>query len=408
MRRLLQGPGNGRMLRGSRIGRLLQGPGIGRLLASAALALALSPAAAVASTPPASVPPASVPPASPPPELVAFERQAEALHVNSVSFSALYEVSLSLPSAKGFSFTLPIEGTGEMSLSSQEGFVKAGIFGQDAEARIVGHTTYVRRRGASEPVEGRPWVRETHRGSAASIDPLTLGSGVASATTKGQSPEASAAGTFAGLVGLLDKATAVTEVGPEIVNGSQATEFAATLAPSTLFAGLSTELRAHMKKLGKLTAQLYVFFAPDGLPVRTSWTVGAGAIRITASIDILATEVPVSVKAPPADRTIGAARYKRLEAAKKRREAAQRRRVQACLKSERLQRRRGHRSTSRRPAGCLGAIVLRHRPRRAHVTRFPATGGARHIYVALLRSLREDHGASQRRSARGGQAASGR
>ncbi len=303
------------------------------LAASASLAAALVCLAPQAGAAPSPVGPPEAAGSSLPPELVALEQKMQALHVNSVRFSALYELSLgSLPGTKGFSLTLPIEGTGEASVSPEEGFAKVGLFGQDTEVRIVGHTTYTRKPNASEADKGRPWVRETHSNAVAGIDPLGLGSGVAGAGTNGEAQGASSAGSFDGLAGVLNESTTVTEVGPEIVNGRQATEFAATLSPTKLLAGVSTELLAHMKRLGSLSAQLYVFFAPNGLPVRASWTVGAGRARITASVDILATEVPVTVKAPPADKTISAARYKKLEAAKKRREKAQQRRLRRCIK----------------------------------------------------------------------------
>lgn len=300
------------------------------LLAGAAVALmcALSPTAAAAAS---LAPPA----ATPPPDLVTFEQQAEALHVNSVKFSVLYELSLgSFPGLKGMSFTLPIEGEGVMSTSPAEGSLKAGIFGQDTEVRLVGDTSYIRKPTIAEMDKGRPWVREDHKRSTAGVDPIGLGGNVVGATTSGEAGEAPAGGSFAGLIDALSGASAITEVGPEIVNGSEATEFAATLSPQRLLAGISNELLEKAHKLGKLTASLYVFFAPNGLPVRTSWTFGAGKLRITSSVDILETEVPVSVQAPPADKTISAKRLKQLEAAKQREERSEHRRLNACIKQE--------------------------------------------------------------------------
>lgn len=297
-----------------------------RLLATAAVALvcAASPTTASASLAP--------PAATPPPDLVAFEQQAEALEVNSVKFSVLYEISLgSFPGLKGMSFTLPIEGEGETSLSPEEGFAKAGIFGMTTEVRVIGDTSYTRKPSATQLDKGRPWVREAHKRSIAGVDPLSLGSNVVSTTTSGEAGEAPS-GPFAALIEALSGAQTLTEVGPEIVNGSEATEFAATLSPNRLLAGISHELLEKAHKLGKLTASLYVFFAPNGLPVRTSWTFSAGKVRITSSVDILETEVEVSVKAPPASKTIGAKKLKKLEAAEKRKERARRKRFDACVK----------------------------------------------------------------------------
>jgi len=182
------------------------------------------------------------PAATPPPDLVAFEQKAEALHVNSVKFSVLYEITLgSLPGAsKGISLTVPIEGEGEMSVSPEEGFAKAGIFGLDTEMRVIGDTTYTRKSSAGHLDKGRPWVREVRKHSAASVDPFGIGGLVAVATTKGEAEEASPSGSFAGMTGVIAGVSSVTEVGPEIVNGSEATEFAMTLSPRKLLSGLST------------------------------------------------------------------------------------------------------------------------------------------------------------------------
>lgn len=263
-----------------------------------------------------------------PPDLVALEQKAEALHVNSVSFTVLTEV----PAEVG-SLVLSFRGSGVASVSPEEASMESEMLGVTNKTRVVGHAIYTYSFVAAAHDKGRPWVRR-HHAAGLGVDPLSLDGAVFSTSGVGSGIEAgtAAGGSFAGIARAFAEASSVTEVGPEIVNGSQATEFSATLSPSEFLAGLSQEFPKVKRKLGKLSARLYVSFAPDGLPVRTSWTVGDRAMRITSTIDITATEVPVSVKAPPADKTIGAARLKKLLARQWRRERARMRREKACMK----------------------------------------------------------------------------
>lgn len=271
-----------------------------------------------------------------PPELLAFEQAAEALHVNSIRFSASFEEDFSIPlsHSKTLPLDLPVQATGEESTVPRRAKIEIGVLGESTEARVIGETAYVRRLTPSDlggVASGRTWTREAGGELARStgVDPFSLGgsfvgsvSGSEGGGETAASGEAPAASSFAGLSKALATATSITDVGPELVDGAQATEFAATLEPATLLAKLSAQQEAELRKLGgkgRVTAVLDVFFAPNGLPVRTSWSVAFGVERIAASVDVLATEVPVEVQAPPADKTIAASRLKQLEAAKKKR-----------------------------------------------------------------------------------------
>lgn len=271
-----------------------------------------------------------------PPELESLELRGEALHVNTVRFRMSLEEAFDLKLGEGrsFDFDLPIEGEGVASESPEAAVFHLDTLGQDAEVRVLDGTTYVKRAtglGSPEVAPKRTWKREPGI-EGGGTDPLTLGTGISgnvASEDEGSAGSPGAAGNpVSGIAQALAAASTITQVGPEIVNGSQATEFAATLEPSALLGKDFPKLRATLEKIEEkqgheahITAQLDVFFAPDGLPVRTNWIVSAGVATITVSVDILATEVPVHVEAPPAAKTISAKRLKRLEEAHSKRGA---------------------------------------------------------------------------------------
>jgi hypothetical protein len=265
-----------------------------------------------------------------PPELESLEQRGEALHVGSVRFRMSLDESfdLKLPQGHSFDFDLPVQAEGVARESPEAAVFRVDTLGQKTEVRAIGGATYVKRAagpGSPEVAPKRTWKRESGV-EGAGTDPLTLGTGITGEVSSedggGAGPPTASGNPVSGIASALASASSITQVGPEIVNGAQATEFAATLEPSALLGADFPKLQAAVEKMeGKnggnvqITAQLDVFFAPDGLPVRTNWMVDAGVASITVSVDILATAVPVHVEAPPAAKTISATQLKKLEEA---------------------------------------------------------------------------------------------
>lgn len=202
--------------------------------------------------------------------------------------------------------------------------------------RTIGRAVYTYRPSVAGYDGGRPWVRSEnpppgHGGPSTglsaifdSVNPLSGGSGSAQ---KGSN------NLFAKLIGELNEAQSVREVGPASVDGQQTTEFTATIPLTDLLtprqqaeiektgssAALFTISPTVKTKLSEMTVTVELFIAPNGLPVRTISVLGdlgEGPDRsegIGSEIDLLGLEVPVHVHAPPARLTISQARLSRLE-----------------------------------------------------------------------------------------------
>lgn len=94
------------------------------------------------------------------------------------------------------------------------------------------------------------------------------------------------------------EATSAVEVGPAVVLGRQTAEF------------LLVRSNGHRR----LTRSVRVFFESNGLPVRIEWLFSLGGRKVLIDkIDVLATEIPVSVQPPPPSETISEAELLKIE-----------------------------------------------------------------------------------------------
>jgi hypothetical protein len=198
----------------------------------------------------------------------------------------------------------------ESSVSPRLAIIRAELLGGiSLQLRLIGEQEYERSPFLGLVVSDRPWVY---------ITPAERAKERANNATEGASP-VSAAGEpeagFAKLIAWLAKARSVVDIGPAVVNGQSTTEFRATLdlekSASAANAGSSKpKLR---KRLVREDETLDLYLASDGLPVRMHERVRIGKGRLDVTSDVLATEVPVSVTAPPASETISQAELEKQE-----------------------------------------------------------------------------------------------
>jgi hypothetical protein len=186
--------------------------------------------------------------------------------------------------------------TGEASLAPLAAkLYKKGSSGQLSSVAI-GSKVYVY--SPSRKHKGRPWLLLAGV-SAATLFPFHGQDNPAIEMNAGGT------GTYAELVDLLATANgAVTVVGSAVVDGQQTTELKATVRPFALIQGASS------KESGELTEQLEAFVTETGLPVRVVRSEHIEGVSLSETTDVLAVNVPVTVKPPPADKTIGEARLK--------------------------------------------------------------------------------------------------
>lgn len=262
-----------------------------------------------------------------------LEQKMGELQIHSLRFSALFDFGTLELIPKGGGFPFFLGGSGELSLSPVEGSFSLGLFGLTTETRLIGDTVYRYDESAGEHDGGRPWVRSTRKtmNNAVGISPTNIDGG--------QDPTLEATKPFAHLIEVFNSAASVLDGGPTVVEGQPVTEFEAPVNPYTVFDSKSQKVLALLEKFKVTAVKLDLFIAPDGLPVRTNYIVQAGPHSFTFTIDILAVNIPVSVQAPPADKTIDEAQLKKIE--QRRRRAA--RRIGRCIqKALRNQRRRRH------------------------------------------------------------------
>jgi hypothetical protein len=283
------------------------------LLASIALAPgdARAPAAWASSPVPSPVAPASPPPApaSLPPALRALEQKMEQLQIDSERYSqtirggAIVEVELKGRHGRRVErrrWSLGIGELGEVSIFPAEGQIFTGADRSRPNLIVIGSTLYVYSPGIARPDGGRPWVRST--------SPELAGAGTFF-PDHGRSDEVNlgGAGPYAGLINLL--ATAVSPVavaGQAIVDGQQTSEFTAVVEPLSLIKGLSPKTLRILHRQRR-SEKLEVFIAESGLPLRVISSTSTSSSVVSETTDILAVNIPVKVKQPPARRTIGEA-----------------------------------------------------------------------------------------------------
>lgn len=180
------------------------------------------------------------------------------------------------------------------------------------EDRQVGHEAFVQSPGIARKDGGRPWVQ-------INLDEPGTTGGEGFASIIGNGP-----GSLVGVLAKdIAKASLAKEIGPATVLGHRTTEFFLTISTTQVTVAAISSRHGHAAKstTGKtvrrrIELKLRVFFAPDGLPLRTDveYPLGRGR-RLYEQQTILATEVPLSVQAPSPSETITAAEAAKLEGA---------------------------------------------------------------------------------------------
>jgi hypothetical protein len=287
-------------------------------------ALAMTPGVAGSATPPAPVTPATpnAPPvaaAVAPAELQGLEAKMAQLQITSERFSIRTQgsfVSSTLTvTAKG---TCPAKGKchpvqhrhvthGKPHLVDVTHTIEADIAagtgettGADGRPRLIiaGSTLYLYAPERSGRGRKRPWLRQRLPAQATSpLDYILPFSSVAAHETN-----LGGSGPYGSLINLLHTAVGTfTAAGPVSIDGQQTSEFTATVIPAALFGfpdpGLPTLAEALPPE------KLQVFLSESGLPLRVVVTPRRKGHSLTQTTDLLAVNAPVSIKAPPANRT---------------------------------------------------------------------------------------------------------
>lgn len=277
---------------------------IALLALAAALLCAVTPAHAAAPLPPSAL--ATAPSAAVPPALQALEAKMAQLRVNSERYLRLISgtqvVESSSPPGHRHRRRVPvrIQQLGEVSLSPAVAELFGGADMTEPEVIVVGLTLYDHVPKGAVRYCGRSWVRHSHELSAADLFPF-----------HGSSLEVNlgGSGSYAGLLNLLATATGeISTVGPATVEGQATTEFTAHLQPLLLIRGLSSKEQTIAREHSPAVT-LTVFIAESGLPARVVIQVGNGASLFTQTTQVLATDVPVPVKAPPSRETASPREY---------------------------------------------------------------------------------------------------
>lgn len=292
--------------------------------------------AGVAPTAPAAETTPSQTQATVPPALQALEQQMGQIHFNTARISERFVFGelgspaggAELGSGVNKAKSLVIAAIGAIRLSPPAAMFVGGVEWLElppghslaagkTEVRTIGKTTYTYEPSVASFDGGRPWIRRRQKPSPKPRSRAVQLSAVfdSLAPTFADSAPDGSGGPFAKLIEDLNGAVAIREDGLVTVDGQQTTEFTASLSLVQLLAGeLSPkQLAAIKRKPDEATVELEVFIAPNGLPVRTTGVLGGRLEGIGTEQDILALEVPVVVRAPPANRTIGDARLRKLE-----------------------------------------------------------------------------------------------
>ncbi len=289
---------------------------LGRAGLVACLSLLLVPAAAPAA------PPA---PAPVPPDLQPLEHAMLTLPLTGVHFTASIGVSASgAPSGPFGSFgglararahraasESIITFSGEESFSPPAAQIQGSFLGLKIEVRLIGTTLYTYEPFIAEEDGGRPWVEKPGQQleHALGVELGSLGGSAGSAATQ----------AFGGVAQELTRALSVRELGARTIDGQATTGFDAIVDPTEIGAHSKRQVRALRKSFAR-RADLEVFIAGNGLPVRVLERVPVREHRHRHHVELLvqednaALESPVAVMAPPPRQTITAAALAKLEA----------------------------------------------------------------------------------------------
>jgi hypothetical protein len=282
----------------SRFAQLLRAPLVAAAflaLAAAGVATAAAPGVATASA--AGVATASMPASAPNvANIPAAAQPLVAKIANAKVTSERFSIAMVGPAAsrrgahgKPAAGTLAHVAVGEASLVPLRAkLYRRGSSGPLAEVAL-GSTIYINDASLSGH-KARPWVKAPGE-SAAGLFPFHGGSNY--------EIDAGGRGPYAELLNLLATASDLQVLGPASVAGQQTIELSATVQPLALVQGTVPG------DLGEASARMEVFVSEAGVPVRVVRRYGSAKNAAVETIDVLALNVHVSVKAPPKRRTVG-------------------------------------------------------------------------------------------------------
>jgi hypothetical protein len=274
--------------------------GLAALLATTAGASSISTSGAAALAPTGLLPP----------QLQALELKMEQLQLNSERFSRVTQGRITVTNEVngkpvGRSEHILLDGTelGEASLSPAAG--EAFLDGKHRPSLIaIGPSLYKYEASRKGARRHPPWVRSSNptASPAAYILPFQGGSPL--------EVHAGGTGSFAGLINLLTTSVGpVTLGGAAVVQGQPTTEFTAAVEPRLLIKGLTREEFANFEKEAPIES-LQLFLTESGLPVRVVSTIRTKGLESVNTTEILALNVPVTVKRPPTRETIARTRLR--------------------------------------------------------------------------------------------------
>jgi len=201
--------------------------------------------------------------------------------------------------------SLHVNQLGEVSISPAQGQVFDGAGRSMPNLIVVGSTFYSYSSKIARLDGGRPWVRSTIPG------PAGVGTFFPYHGRPGE-VNLGGAGSYAGLINLLATAVGpVATAGQAIVDGQQTSEFTAVVEPLSLIEGLPPKMLQTLRR-HRPREKLEVFITESGLPVRVIVSTRMSSSMASTTTDILAVNIPVGVKQPPARRTIGEAEFVKL------------------------------------------------------------------------------------------------
>ncbi len=246
------------------------------------------------------------PPPTVPAELRDLEAKTVALQITSLELKLTTSINLARHTPKGLAGLLDFGVEGVETTTPPAAAIKMTLFGHPLRLRIVGSKHFLFSWPLARRDGGRPWVELGH-GSLGKL----LG-GAVSPSEGGPASE-----SFTGLLAMLNEGRNLRALGPSTVDGWTVMGFQAEPSSSSLTSG-GGELaefasRKHRPK-GKPTETvvLSMYFASNGLPVRTSFVARAGRTSVRIVAEFPAINFPDTIPAPPADHVITEAGLRKL------------------------------------------------------------------------------------------------
>jgi hypothetical protein len=247
------------------------------------------------------------------PELLVLEHQMEQLQISSERFSTTTVGIVTVESKDRVGRmhehserrAISVHEGGEVSLSSNR--AKLTHDGRPFEIAI-GSTLYPYSTKLAHEDGGRPWTRLDTRGliTAAGILPFHGLSAIEKAFAKIDV----GSGPYAALINLIATATGeVSVTGPVTVDGQRTTEIAATVDPLEEFAGGEASEDGGVVP----TETLEAFLSEAAVPLRVVLHTHTSSEEVSTTTAVLATNVAVDVRPPPARLTIGERQFDELE-----------------------------------------------------------------------------------------------